>query len=194
MKRRLATWALRLRGWRLAGEAPCLLKYLVVFGPHTCNWDFPLAMLAGAGFGIRFHWLGKHTIFRWPVAGFLRRIGGIPVRRERHEGIVGQIAAAYATADSLVIGMTPEGTRTSTPYWRSGFYHLALAAGVPIVPASLDRPTRRITLGPAMTPSGDPAGDMEAIRAFYAGTRGIHPEKASAIRLHEEEAAASGDG
>lgn len=194
MKRRLAIWALRLRGWRLAGEVPCLPKYLVVFGPHTCNWDFPLAMLAGAGFGIRFRWLGKHSVFRWPVAGFLRRIGGIPVRRQRSEGIVGQIAAAYAAADSLVIGLTPEGTRTSTPYWRSGFYHMALAAGVPLVPASLDRPTRRITLGPAMTLSGDPADDMGVIRSFYAGTRGIHPEKASAIRLREEEGAASSGG
>ncbi|MFH1329174.1 MAG: 1-acyl-sn-glycerol-3-phosphate acyltransferase [Actinomycetota bacterium] len=190
MRRRLATWALRRRGWRLAGETPRLPKYLVVFGPHTCNWDFPLAMLAAAGFGIRLRWLGKHSIFRWPVAGFLRRMGGIPVHRERHEGIVEQIAAGYAAADSLVVGIAPEGTRTPTPYWRSGFYHMALAAGVPIVPASLDRPTRCITLGPAMTPSGDAAGDMKAIRAFYAGTRGIHPEKASAIRLQEEEAVA----
>lgn len=168
-------------------------KYLIVFGPHTCNWDFPLAMLAAAGFGIRLRWLGKHTIFRWPVGGFLRRIGGIPVHRERHEGVVGQIAAAYAAADSLVIGMTPEGTRAATPYWRSGFYHMAQAAGVPIVLASLDRPSRRITIGPVVVPSGDPAGDMMAVRAFYTGARGIHPARASAVRL-EEEAASGGPG
>jgi len=190
MSRRLAVWALRARGWRLAGEAPPLAKYVIVFGPHTCNWDFPLAMLAAAGFGIRLRWLGKHTIFRWPVEGFLRRIGGIPVHRERHEGVVGQIAEAYAAADCLVIGMTPEGTRTPLPYWKSGFYHMAVAAGVPIVLASLDRPTRRITIGPAVVPSGDPARDMAAVRAFYAGARGIHPAKASLVRLREEEVAA----
>jgi len=188
VSRRLAIWVLGWRGWHLVGEAPRLAKYLVVFGPHTCNWDFPLAMLAAAGFGIRLRWLGKHTIFRWPVAGFLRRIGGIPVHRDRHEGIVTQITAAYAASDSLVIGMTPEGTRTQTPYWRSGFYHMARAAGVPIVLASLDWPTRRITLGPAIVPSDDLAADMAAIRAFYAGARGIHPDKASDIRLREEAA------
>lgn len=168
------------------GEAPRLSRYVIILAPHTCNWDFPVAMLAAAGFGIRLSWLGKHTVFRWPVAGLLRRIGGIPVHRERREGIVAQIVAAYAAADSLVIGMTPEGTRSRTPNWKSGFYHMATAAGVPIVPASFDRPSRRITIGPAVVPSGDVGADMDRIRSFYAGARGIHPEKASAIRLEEE--------
>lgn len=186
MRGRLATWALRLRGWRLAGEVPTLRKYVVVLAPHTCNWDFPLAMLAASGYGITLSWLGKHTIFRWPVAGFLRAIGGIPVYRDRHDGLVGQVCEAFAARDTLVIGMTPEGTRTATPHWKSGFYHMARGAGVPIVLASLDRPTRRITLGPVVTPTGDAAQDMEAVRAFYAGKRGIHPRKASTIRLLEE--------
>lgn len=187
MRGRLATWALRLRGWRLAGGAPPLAKYVVVLAPHTSNWDFPLAMLAASGYGIRLSWLGKHTIFRWPVAGFLRAMGGIPVHRERHDGMVGQVVESFAASDTLVIGMTPEGTRTATPHWKSGFYHMARHAGVPIVLASLDRSTRRITLGPVVIPTGNPAKDMEAVRAFYAGVRGIHPHKASAVRLVEEE-------
>ena len=187
MRGRLATWALRLRGWRLAGGAPPLRKYVVVLAPHTCNWDFPLAMLAASGYGIRLSWLGKHTIFRWPVAGFLRAMGGIPVHRERHDGMVRQVVEAFAASDTLVIGMTPEGTRTATPHWKSGFYHMARRAGVPIVLASLDRPTRRITLGPVVMPTGNSAKDMEAVRAFYADARGIHPHKASPVRLVEEE-------
>jgi 1-acyl-sn-glycerol-3-phosphate acyltransferase len=187
MRGRLATWALRLRGWQLAGGAPPLRKYVVVLAPHTCNWDFPLAMLAASGYGIRLSWLGKHTIFRWPVAGFLRAIGGIPVHRERHDGMVGQVVEAFAARDTLVVGMTPEGTRTATPHWKSGFYHMARRSGVPIVLASLDRPRRRITLGPVVMPTGDAAKDMEAVRSFYAGDRGIHPHKASAVRLVEEE-------
>jgi 1-acyl-sn-glycerol-3-phosphate acyltransferase len=186
VKPQLAVWLLRRRGWRLAGEAPPLRKYVIVLGPHTCNWDFPLAMLAAAGFGIRLHWLGKHSIFRWPVAGLLRRMGGIPVHRDRHEDVVGRVAAAFAAADSLVVGMTPEGTRSARPYWRSGFYHMARRAGVPIVLASLDRPSRRITIGSTLAPSGDPTADMAAVRAFYSGARGIHPEKASAVVLAEE--------
>ena len=187
MKRRLAIWALRCRGWRLVGEAPRLPKYLIIFGPHTCNWDFPLAMLAAAGFGIRLRWLGKHTIFRWPVAGLLRRMGGIPVHRQYHEGFVDQIAAAYAAADSLVVGMTPEGTRTPLAHWRSGFYHMARAAGVPVVLTSIDRPSRRITIGPAVGLTGAVRVDMDRIRAFYAPVRGIHAHRASLVSIREEE-------
>jgi len=186
VKQRLARWTLRLRGWRLAGSPPDLPKYLIVFAPHTCNWDFPLAMLAAAGFGIRLSWLGKHTIFRWPASWFLRRLGGIPVHRERHEGIVSQVAVSFAAADALVLGMTPEGTRSPTPYWKSGFYHMALAAGVPVLLASIDRPSKVISLGPVVPLCGDPCRDMEAVRAFYSDRRGIHPEKSGPIRLREE--------
>ena len=186
MLQRLAVVALRLRGWRLSGEPPDLRKYLIVFAPHTCNWELLLGLLAAAGFGLRISWLGKHTIFRWPIAGLLRHLGGIPVRRDHHEGLVGQVVAAYAAVDSLVIGMTPEGTRSLTPYWRSGFYRMALGAGVPIVLASIDRPTRRITLGPALELSGDPHRDMEAIRFFYANVQGIHPEKTGPVMFCEE--------
>jgi 1-acyl-sn-glycerol-3-phosphate acyltransferase len=188
VRRRLAIWVLRLRGWRLVGRAPDLPKYVIVFAPHTCNWDFLLGMLAARGYGIQASWLGKHSIFRWPVAGFLHRLGGIPVHRDHHEGIVGQVVAAFGSADSMVLGLTPEGTRRRTSHWKSGFYRIARAAGVPIALASLDRPGRRITLGPAIAPTGDVRQDMDRIRAFYAGTQGIHPERASAVRLQEEDA------
>jgi len=185
--RRLAHWALGTRGWRLAGRAPDLPKYVIVFAPHTCNWDLLLAMLAARGYGIRLSWLGKSSIFRWPVAGFLRRVGGLPVHRDHHEGLVGQVVAAFAAAHSMILGLTPEGTRSRTPYWKSGFYRIALAAGVPIVLASLDRRSRLITIGPAVLATGDARRDMDRIRAFYAGTQGIHPEKASPVRLSEED-------
>lgn len=186
MLQRLAVVALRLRGWRLSGELPTLRKYLIVFAPHTCNWDLLLGLLTKAGFGLKASWLAKEAIFRWPIAGLLRHFGGIPVRRDQNQGVVGQVIAAYAAADSLVIGLTPEGTRHPTPCWKSGFYHMALGAGVPIVPASIDRPTRRIAVGPPLQLSGDPHRDMEAIRRFYANVQGIHPENAGTVRLREE--------
>lgn len=165
---------------------------MIVFGPHTCNWDLLLGMLAARGYGIRPSWLGKASIFRWPVAGFLRHIGGIPVHRYHHEGLVGQAVAAFAAADSMVLGLTPEGTRSRTPYWRSGFYRIALAAGVPIVLASMDRRRRVITIGPSVLPTGDAGRDMDRIRAFYTGAQGIHPEKASPVQLREEGRPADG--
>ena len=188
MLQQLAVAALRLRRWRLVGTRPDRRKYLIVLAPHTCNWDWPLAMLAAAGFGLRLSWLGKHTIFRWPVAGILRGMGGIPVHRDRREKVVEQVVAAYAAADSLVVGMTPEGTRTETPYWKSGFYHMAHKAGVPIVPASIDGATHQIRLGSPIPVSGDVCRDMDALRSFYADTAGIHPDKAGPVRLREEEA------
>jgi 1-acyl-sn-glycerol-3-phosphate acyltransferase len=186
MLRRLAVMALRLRGWRLSGAPPNLRKYLIVFAPHTSNWELPLGLLAAAGFGLRVRWLGKHTIFRWPIAGLLRHLGGIPVRRHQPGGVVGQVVAAYAAADSLIVGMTPEGTRSLTPCWKSGFYRIALGAGVPVALASIDRPTRCITLGPVVELSGDPCLDMEAFRSFYGAVEGIHPEKTGPVRLREE--------
>jgi 1-acyl-sn-glycerol-3-phosphate acyltransferase len=186
MLQQLALGAFRLGGWRLSGTPPDLKKYLIVLAPHTCNFDWLLGMLGAAGFGLRLSWLGKSTIFRWPAAGFLRHLGGIPVQREHQHGVVQEVVDAYAAADSLIVGMTPEGTRRRTPGWKSGFYHIALEAGIPVVPAAINRPARRIILGPPLTLSGDRDRDMEAIRSFYAGVEGVHPEKASPVRLCDE--------
>jgi hypothetical protein len=188
MWQRLAVGALRLRGWRLGGRLPDLPRYLILFAPHTCYWDWALGMLAAAGLGVRASWLGTDRIFRAPVAGLLRRLGGIPVRRDRREGVVGQVVAAFAAAGSLVVGLTPEGTRHRAPYWRSGFYHMALGAGVPVVPASIDRATRRIAVGLPLVLSGEPRRDMEVLRAFYADARGIHRDRVGPVRLREEDA------
>lgn len=187
MRRRLAIWLLRLRGWRLVGRAPDVPKYVIVFAPHTCNWDWLLGMLAARGYGIRASWLGKRSIFRWPIAGFLRWLGGIPVGRDHHEGLVGQVVEAFASAESMVLGLTPEGTRTFTPHWKSGFYRMALAAGVPIVVATVDGPSHRIALGSAISPTGEVRHDMDRVRACCTGKRGIHPERAGAVRLAEED-------
>jgi len=116
----------------------------------------------------------------------LRRLGGIPVRRDQREGVVGQVVAAYGAADHLVLGLAPEGTRFPTPCWKSGFYYMALGARVPVVPASIDRGTRRIVVGPALELSGDPREDMEPLRRFYAEAHGIHPERVGPVRLCEE--------
>ena len=186
MRQRLGRWALRLFGWRIVGELPTTGTYVVIGAPHTSNWDFPLGLAAAAAFGVRISWLGKETLFRWPFGGLMRWLGGVPVRRGRSEGVVEQAVDALIAADSLILAITPEGTRGRTSFWMSGFYHIAAAAAVPIHLVCFDRPTRRVAAGPAIDPSGDVGRDMDLIRAFYAGTQGIRPDNAGVVRLREE--------
>jgi 1-acyl-sn-glycerol-3-phosphate acyltransferase len=186
VRQRLGRCLLRLVGWRIAGELPSHGTYVAIAAPHTSDWDLPLGLLAAAAFGVKISWLGKDALFRWPFGRLMRWLGGIPVHRDRSEGVVQQAAEALAAADSLVLAITPEGTRSPTAFWRSGFYHIATAAGVPIFPVYIDRPTRHIGAGPAIHPSGDLHRDMDLIRDFYAGRQGIRSANAGAIRLREE--------
>ncbi len=186
MRQRLAGWVLRMAGWRIAGELPSRGKCVVIAAPHTSNWDFPLGLTAAAAFGIRVSWLGKDTVFRRPFGGIMRRLGGIPVHRDRSEGVVGQAVAAFAGADSLILAIAPEGTRSLTPFWKSGFYHIAVSAGVPIYPVYIDRTTRRVGAGPALHPTGNLRRDMDVLRSYYATARGIRPDNAGATALEHE--------
>ena len=176
----------RLTGWKVSGRLPPEPKLVVIGAPHTSNWDFVVMLAVVRSLGIRVSFMAKHTLFRRPFGGPMRRLGGIPIRRHLRASAVEQMAAAFEAADSLILIMTPEGTRSRGEGWKSGFYHIAKTAGVPIVLASIDYASKRAAIGPALTPSGDIRADMDVIRAFYAGTRGKHPEDASVIRLEEE--------
>ena len=182
----LALLWFRLTGWKVAGRLPPEPKLVVIGAPHTSNWDFVLMLAVVRSLGVRVSFMAKHTLFRRPFGGLMRRLGGIPIRRQVRASAVEQMAAAFDAADALILVMTPEGTRSRGEGWRSGFYHVARTAGVPIVLASLDYYSKRVAIGPALTPAGDVRADMDAIREFYAGIRGRHPENASVIRLTEE--------
>jgi len=186
VRRRLGKWVLRLVGWQTAGELPSRGTFIVIGAPHTSNWDFPLGLVAAAAFGVKISWLGKDALFRWPLGGLMRWLGGIPVRRDRSEGAVQQAADAFAAAESLILVIAPEGTRSRALFWKSGFYHIATAARVPIFPVYIDGPTRRVGAGPAIHPTGDVRRDMDVIRDFYADTRGIRPGNAGVVKLREE--------
>ena len=182
----LALLWFRLSGWEVAGRLPSEPRLVVIGAPHTSNWDFVLMLAVVTSLGVRVSFMAKHTLFRRPFGGLMRRLGGIPIHRHLRASAVEQMAAAFDAADSLILIMAPEGTRSRGEGWRSGFYHIARTAGVPIVLASIDYSSKRATIGPALTPGGDIRADMDAIREFYAGTRGRRPENASVIRLPEE--------
>lgn len=186
---KLSLLILRLIGWRMEGQLPgprCVL----VGAPHTSNWDFPLAMLLFWSLRIDANWVGKHTIFRWPLGGLMRWLGGIPLDRENTENFVPQIVERFHTSDRLILALAPEGTRSHTGYWRSGFYWIAHGAGVPVALAWVDYESRTGGIGPSIIPSGDIEADMEKIRAFYSKKVGKRPEKSGKIRVRPAKAGA----
>lgn len=157
----------RWKGWRLEGTRPDCAKFVITGAPHTSNWDFVFFIGATHELGIRPSFMGKHTLFRWPLTEFMRDMGGVPVDRRSRGNYVEQVAAAFREADELALVVAPEGSRRSTGEWRSGFYHIALAAGVPIVPAWVNNATMRGGLGEPMMPSGDYRADLAKLAAFY---------------------------
>lgn len=183
----LARLLLRLAGWRLVGTPPDEPRYVVIAAPHTSNWDFPWMLLMAWASGMRVRWLGKHTLFRGPFGALMGALGGLPVRRHRNEDRVAATARAFAGTDALVLVIPPEGTRARTDHWRSGFYHIARTADVPLVPTALDYGARCGTIGAAFRATGDVRADMDRLRAFYADRRGRHPERSGPVRLREEE-------
>jgi len=146
-------------------------------------------MLAVAyALGVKPSWLGKRELFRPPLGWILRRLGGIAVDRSAPQGLVGEAVARFAAMDDLLLVVPPSGTRARASHWKSGFYHVARGAGVPVVCAYLDYRTRVGGIGPALTPSGDVAADMERIRDFYATKQARYPAQATPVRLREEDA------
>jgi 1-acyl-sn-glycerol-3-phosphate acyltransferase len=186
LKKRLATWFLKLAGWTPEGEVPAARSYVLIAAPHTTNWDLLYFLAHAWAFGVRVSWMGKHTLFRGPMGPVMRWLGGVPVRRDRAGGMVGQLSEAFATQPGLVVTVPPEGTRAYVAHWKSGFYQIARTARVPIVMGYLDYARKRGGLGPALIPTDDVVNDMDEIRAFYADKQGLYPDRFGEVRLKEE--------
>jgi len=189
MIRPLATALLRLGGWHIEGGPPRdRAKYVLIAAPHTSNWDFIWLLACAGHFGMSIRWIGKHTLFRWPYAWLMRLLGGIPVRRDRRQSLVRQMADTLKEQESMILVVPVEGTRARVSHWRSGFYHIARTANVPIVMSYLDYGTKRAGIGPVLEPTGNVSRDMDLLRSFYADKVGKFPENTSPIRLVEENA------
>lgn len=176
----------RAWGWNVVGELPATARMVIIGAPHTSNWDFVHMLMAVFAFRLRVCWLGKHTLFVWPLGPLLRALGGIAVDRGAHGDSVRQLAEQFETASGLALVIAPEGTRSRTPFWRSGFYAIAERAHVPIVCGYIDYARREIGMGYSFVPSGDRDGDMARCRAFYSEKRGRYPAFASDVRLQRD--------
>lgn len=167
VRRALARLLLRMLGWKLDVTLPNVPKMVLVAAPHTSNWDGLYAVLTIFALDLRISLFAKHTLFRWPLAGFSRWIGFLPIDRRAAGGMVAQTRAAFAEREQLIIGLAAEGTRKRMVEWKSGFWQIARAAQVPIVCAYLDYGRKTCGIGPVFLPTEDYAADLRRIQAFY---------------------------
>ncbi len=165
---------LKATGWTVEGSLPpSASKSVLIAAPHTSNWDLPYTLMVAFSLRLNIYWMGKQSIFRWPFGGLMKWLGGIPVNREQSTNLVSASAQAIQDASgNLQLVVPPEGTRSKTRYWKTGFYYIALGAKVPIVMAYMDYAHKRSGLGPIFEPTGDVEQDMTAIKAFYASFKG----------------------
>jgi 1-acyl-sn-glycerol-3-phosphate acyltransferase len=184
--RLLAKGFLGLTGWRPEGQRPVARRYVVIAAPHTSNWDLAYLLAFSVIFDVKIRWMGKQQLFRGPMGTVMRMLGGVPVHRERRNDLVEQMADFIRESDEIALTVPAEGTRSYVPHWRSGFYHIARAAEVPIVLSYLDYARRRGGFGPELVPTGNVREDMDEIRAFYADKQGRYPERFGEVRLKEE--------
>jgi 1-acyl-sn-glycerol-3-phosphate acyltransferase len=159
--------ALKLMGWRIEGALPRIDKFVAIGAHHTSNWDFVIFIALKFVLRLNARWFGKHSIFRWPFAGLLRSWGGIPIQRHLSLNMVDQAIQGFRDNREFILVLSPEGTRKKVQRWKMGFYHIALGAGVPIVPAALDFANRRVVIGEPFQPSGDAEADIRALLAFF---------------------------
>ena len=165
---------LRLTGWKVVGALPPeAVKSVLIAAPHTSNWDLPYTLMVAFTLRLNVYWMGKSSLFKPPFRGVMMWLGGIPVDREKSSNLVAASSAAILNATgALQLIVPPEGTRSGTRYWKTGFYYIASGARVPIVLAYLDYDKKIGGLGPVFQTTGDIDADMSAIKAFYANVKG----------------------
>lgn len=186
MLRGASIHALKLLGWTVDARLPDEEKYVLIVAHHTSNWDFIYGLLAMWSMGERFLFVAKHTLFREPFGYLFRVLGGIPVDRRASHGFIDKMVEQFRLRDAMRVAILPEGTRSKVPYWKTGFYYIAVQARVPIAFGYFDYSKKRLGVGGSFYPSGDIHKDMEIIRQFYENKRGKHPENQGDIRLNPE--------
>ena len=180
---RAAKHTLNLFGWSLVAELPPVHKYLLIGAHHTSNWDLPLVLLMMAGLGLRLRWVGKESLFKGPQGLLMRWLGGIPVERGAKKNFVSQIIDLYQERKEMVITIAPEGTRSAVDHWKTGFYHIASGANVPIAMGFLDYGTKTCGVGGYFYATGDTEADINVLRGFYADKIGKFPHQQDNVRF-----------
>jgi 1-acyl-sn-glycerol-3-phosphate acyltransferase len=178
-------WWFKHKGWTVTGPVPEPRKFVVIAAPHTSNWDFVYFVGATRELGAHLSFMGKKQMFRWPFARAMKELGGIPVDRSSSQNYVEQMAAEFAARDEFMLTIAPEGTRGKVQHWKSGFYHIAMAAKVPIMFGVMDYPKKLVMLKDLFHPTGDYEADMITIRAYYSAFTPKHPHLANPAEIRK---------
>ena len=173
----IARFGINISGWTIRGNVPDEERIVIIAAPHTSNWDFILAMLAIFGLNIKVRWLGKHSIFKPGFKKFFEWLGGIPVYRDNPSSLIENVVNIVKKERSIVIAMTPEGTRKKVKRWKTGFLRIAKQTHSKILLISIDAPTKSIEIGNIFNPTGNSEEDLAYIQKYYSTFRGINPQK-----------------
>ena len=172
-------WYYRRQGWTEVNANPDLRTCVIIAAPHTSNWDFVYFLGAATTLNVPLSFMGKKQLFRWPIGRAMRELGGIPVDRSASHNYVQMMVDEFAQRDAFMLTIAPEGTRSAVARWKTGFYHIAMQAKVPLVLGLMDYQEKQVGLAGAIWPTGDYLKDMEKVLEFYKATTPLHPRKGS---------------
>tara|TARA_B100000767_G_C19772431_1_gene540757 strand:- start:2391 stop:2972 length:582 start_codon:yes stop_codon:yes gene_type:complete len=165
-----------LKGWKVVGETPKEKKYILIAAPHTSNWDFAFMLSIALTRNIDVRWMGKEQLFPKPFKSLMIWLGGISIARSSTNNTVSEMVGKFKAADKLSLLITPEGTRSKTEKWKTGFYHIAVEAKVPIFRGFIDASSKTCGIFDKFIPSGKLEEDMEKIKTFYRSKTGLKAE------------------
>lgn len=165
-----------LGGWQITGKLPEVPKAIIVIAPHTSNWDFFVGLFVMFKLRLKLSFLGKHSLFVFPINRLLRWVGGIPIKRNSSAGSVGQMIEAFKAHKELVLVITPEGTRKKVKKWKTGFLHMAKEAKVPVIPVAMDYARRCVDILPALNIEGEVDEELKRVQACVLHAQGKNPE------------------
>jgi len=174
--RAIGSGLLKLFGWKVEGTLPNEAKVILVGEPHTSNWDFVLIMCAAQAVGFRMSYIMKKEAFFWPMGGFFKWMGGVPIERKKGQDSLAEIKRHVEAQDNIFLAITPSGSRSPEDKYKTGYLRMANAFGIPLFLIGLHGPTKSIVLDRLVDPVGDIAKQNKSIKDYMDGTyRGIKP-------------------
>ena len=156
-----------LANWKIEGRPPANRKYLIIVAHHTSNWDFIVGVAVKLALGLKLQFFAKHSLFFWPLGMLMRGFGGVPIKRDESRNRVDASVDQIRQADDFILVITPEGTRSKVERWKTGFYHIAKGADIPIVPIAFDFEHHKVIFGEPMTMTDDKEHDIKEMHRFF---------------------------